>query len=715
MLTKKEIEELIDNQNSSLKIVKPTVTQKSSDVWNFFSHIYVNDVKQEYVMCNKCRVLLIYKHSSGTHSLSKHIRYCQNTTTTAMVSEVQTNIKQYYEHSKNESYIPNRTKQEIRAACTEFVIFDSRSFKTIGGKGFKNLAQKFFNAGRYLPVTREINIENLLPTPTTVSRYIDQLYDEKHKQLVSICQNLISYTIVVDFWKDSFTGIQYCEISLHHTSNDWKLQCFVLGCYPYDLESHSAINTRKFVESKLSDFGLKLNDSIYVVSDNETKMIATFKSNCQRIGCAVHYINKQLEHGFNKEEIDKLPVACDAVQNVFDCVKKIVAHIKKSQKQTKLSKRVQTYSETRFNGAYHMLRIFFEIFDELTMVLDGVNLNQYFLLDKDLLEQICLFLKVFDEVIEQLSYDKRPTIYKVLPLRQRLLNECKIQDNDHIGLQKLKQFLSSRIQTKLVLHDVHFVSTFLHPSFKQFQIAPNEKQKAIDLVKAEIVKCQSSATSEPSVIDINSSSSTKSSTTPKSQQLKATTTTQNILAQCFDSPTEGEDPLAVPSPGQELMEYIALNDILQLDDDVLMFWKNNQNKFPILSSIVADIYSIPASNTTVERLFSSAGNTISNRRTNLNPDKVNKLLFLNKNLLLLKELDRQQLVNAQKKRKLSAMSTSSSSSSNNVYTHDEQEPLSSTLSSSTTKKIRTFDNDLFSDEDIINKDTDISIEDDEQE
>ena len=35
MLTKKEIEALIDNQNSSLKLVTPTVTQMSSDVYNF--------------------------------------------------------------------------------------------------------------------------------------------------------------------------------------------------------------------------------------------------------------------------------------------------------------------------------------------------------------------------------------------------------------------------------------------------------------------------------------------------------------------------------------------------------------------------------------------------------------------------------------------------------------------------------------------------------
>ena len=152
------------------------------------------------------------------------------------------------------------------------------------------------------------------------------------------------------------------------------MHCFVLDCYPYNLESHSAINRRKFVKLKLADFGLELSDSIYVVSDNEIKMIATFKSNCQRIGCAAHYINKQLEHGSNKEEIDESPVACDVVQKVFDCVKRIVVHIKKSQKQTKLSKRVQTYSETRFNGAYHILNSFFRSFRRVFYTLKKIDL-----------------------------------------------------------------------------------------------------------------------------------------------------------------------------------------------------------------------------------------------------------------------------------------------------------------------------------------------------
>ncbi|CAF2111047.1 unnamed protein product [Rotaria magnacalcarata] len=255
MLTKKEIEQLIDKRNSSLKIVKPKITSKSSAVWNSFNYIYVNDIKQEYVICNQCEDLLVK----------------------AVVSHDQPNINQFYASSKTEPAISNRVKQEIKVACVEFVALDCRSFKTICGVGFKNLAQKIFDAAKYLPISKDINIEKLLPHPTTISRDVNKLYNKKHQQLISICEKLLVYTVVVDFWKNTHTGIQYCGISLHHISDDWKLHCFVLGCYHYDLESNSAINTRKFVESKLSEYRLELNGNVYIVSDNEPKMLATFK------------------------------------------------------------------------------------------------------------------------------------------------------------------------------------------------------------------------------------------------------------------------------------------------------------------------------------------------------------------------------------------------------------------------------------------------------
>jgi hypothetical protein len=84
---------------------------------------------------------------------------------------------------------------------------------------------------------------------------------------------------------------------------------------------------------------------------------------------------------------------------------------------------------------------FLLVFDELAGVLDRSFLNHYMLIDKDLLAFVCLFLKPFEDVLEQLSCDTKPTIHKVLPMRQYLLNQCNIDSDDHDGIQQIKKFL----------------------------------------------------------------------------------------------------------------------------------------------------------------------------------------------------------------------------------------------------------------------------------
>jgi hypothetical protein len=65
--------QLIDKQNSSSRIVKPIVTPKFSAVWNSFSCIYVNDIKQEYVILFLAFEMTFfnYKNKKGTRSLEK--------------------------------------------------------------------------------------------------------------------------------------------------------------------------------------------------------------------------------------------------------------------------------------------------------------------------------------------------------------------------------------------------------------------------------------------------------------------------------------------------------------------------------------------------------------------------------------------------------------------------------------------------------------------
>ena len=62
--------------------------------------------------------------------------------------------------------------------------------------------------------------------------------------------------------------------------------------------------------------------------------------------------------------------------------------------------------------------------------------------------------------------------------------------------------------------------------------------------------------------------------------------------------------------------------------DPLPFWREHQQKFPALSLLARRLFSIPVTSAAVERQFSSAGLTINQRRSSLDPDTVNDILFI---------------------------------------------------------------------------------------
>jgi hypothetical protein len=109
--------------------------------------------------------------------------------------------------------------------------------------------------------------------------------------------------------------------------------------------------------------------------------------------------------------------------------------------------KLQIYSETRFSGAMIMLDIFRKVFYELPLALTNTkSMDNYNLIDKPSLDDICHFLTPFDEVIEVLSEDNRPSLHRVIPLRQCLINKCEIGEEDSTAVAELKLFLCKKSQ-----------------------------------------------------------------------------------------------------------------------------------------------------------------------------------------------------------------------------------------------------------------------------
>ena len=89
-----------------------------------------------------------------------------------------------------------------------------------------------------------------------------------------------------------------------------------------------------------------------------------------------------------------------------------------------------------------MLNVFNEVFDEVPRALDPSFLLKFSIIDRQILQQICDLISDFDEVIEKLCDDARPTLHRVVPLRQHLIDRCSTFDNDDIdSLIHMKKFI----------------------------------------------------------------------------------------------------------------------------------------------------------------------------------------------------------------------------------------------------------------------------------
>lgn len=147
------------------------------------------------------------------------------------------------------------------------------------------------------------------------------------------------------------------------------------------------------------------------------------------------------------------------------------------------------------------------------------------------------------------------------------------------------------------------VATALDPRFKDLNIVKTDTQR--DLVFRELA----------SQLDVHVSLS-QTLDSPSINQVSAISSFFKARA----SPSinqENED---------EIARYRALPTLI-LDGDPLHWWSINAHLLPRLSQLARRTFCYPATSVPSERLFSDAGNLLTNKRTRLKPENVDAVLF----------------------------------------------------------------------------------------
>ena len=73
------------------------------------------------------------------------------------------------------------------------------------------------------------------------------------------------------------------------------------------------------------------------------------------------------------------------------------------------------------------------------------------------------------------------------------------------------------------------------------------------------------------------------------------------MTRCFDKKSIVSKSTATPA--DELDSYMVLDTRTEETNNVLLLWKEHAESLPMPASILRDLFSIPAANTAVQRLF----------------------------------------------------------------------------------------------------------------
>ncbi|XP_065654770.1 uncharacterized protein LOC136081385 [Hydra vulgaris] len=130
---------------------------------------------------------------------------------------------------------------------------------------------------------------------------------------------------------------------------------------------------------------------------------------------------------------------------------------------------------------------------------------------------------------------------------------------------------------------------------------------------------------------------------PVARVLSADLSPNSNLKRKLNVRLETREPTSELNPVlSEICQYEYLPDAKK-DFPILDWWKLHSNTLPELSSLARQVLAIPASPTKSERVFNSGGNFVRSSRHNLHPEKVEQIILIRENIVLLEKFGKKIL------------------------------------------------------------------------
>ena len=520
-------------------------------------------------------------------------------------------------------------QKDLEAAVVEWMCFANVPFSMMDNKMWRVMMEKF--DPKFICRSRSTYSRDRVPA----------LYADLRKEVDAALDKDLGGQDGIAFTSDLWTSRNndaYISLTIHYVDKGFRLKRFLISCSPFPGQ-----HTGQLIAEKLDPVivGLQLPETCHrwCVSDRGSNMVAAVRLSDQfydQYFCVDHTIHLVVTQAI---------AASQRFGALIEKCKRLASHLNQSTISRGLLKRTAEGSDeryvkvmqscpTRWNSEYLTITSIIAnakslevLWAEQCQFADRIPTPQ----EWPILEEAVKILKVFYVASEVLSADSTPTIQEVVPQLYNIEEQLKM-DFTHEEVQELADNLAEKLNSRLprlgTTIMVNAMASMLDPRFKGMLL------KTVD--RYEDTKAALQVTFEESQSLLSRES------TPMSQDEEEEDESHLTPSQLFRK----RELRAHPAPS--LRRHNSVNSIkselkvfletraCEEDEDIMQWWGANARTFPKLARVARKIFCIPASSTSSERTFSSAGRVVTDRRTNLEPDLVEKVVFIKENLLKLR-------------------------------------------------------------------------------
>ncbi|XP_067211677.1 zinc finger BED domain-containing protein 4-like [Linepithema humile] len=453
-----------------------------------------------------------------------------------------------------------------------------------------------------------------IPSRKKITSLIEEKYEFLSGMIKTQFLNIKNLCLTTDIWTDTINTKSFLGLTAHYILKE-TYKTVTIGVTELN-DRHTSDNIKMWLLNIIREWNIDTENIIIVVSDNAANMkkaITEAFGTEKHLACFAHTLNL-IPSNIIKND-GTVNEFCKKVKNIITYFKHSVVAADELRAQSTL-KLIQSV-ETRWNSTYDMLERFIELADKISSILLKQPTAPIMLTAFELqaAKEFVQLLKPFNEATKIICGEHYLTGSKVIPIINTLKNKLHmLAPNTEIGIHfkhELQRQFSKRFNDIEKNHTLA-ISTILDPRFKNINFSDE-------------IACAYSINKITQMININ----TKESDTCDYQNAQNDSMeTDNfwIYHQYLINKSKHMSKNNDSTIADELKYYLNQPPI-KMDDNPLQYWLINMHSG--LKDIALKYLSIIATSVPSERLFSRAGNIITEDRNRITSEHLQQLLFLN--------------------------------------------------------------------------------------